>query len=81
MRGCKAWSCRDAVSPETLTLREGEEPAAKLDGEAGRYRQLTPRDGARLRAGEERYVSSIAEEMEIRSAANDLGTAYRGALR
>lgn len=64
------------ASEETLENIE-ESRAARLAGDRGRYRVLSRRTRALLRRDKERYVRSLAEDVEVHLNANDLRPAYR----
>ena len=64
------------ASEETLENIE-ESRAARLAGNRGRYRALARRTRALLRRDKERYVRSLAEDVEGHLNANDLRPAYR----
>ncbi|MEL6802745.1 MAG: reverse transcriptase domain-containing protein, partial [Bacteroidota bacterium] len=64
------------VSEEALANIE-ESRAARLTGSRDQYRALSRRTRALLRRDKERYVRSLAEDVESHLNANDLRPAYR----
>ena len=63
------------ASTETLdSIKKSR--AARLAGSRDQYRALSHRTRTLLRRDEERYVRSIAEDVEDHSNANDLKLAY-----
>ncbi|KAG0717388.1 Craniofacial development protein 2 [Chionoecetes opilio] len=81
-RGCQGvyWerprSRRGFVSTETLEKIE-ESRAARLAGNRDQHRALSRRTRTLLRRDKERYVRSLAEDVEGHLNANDLRPAYR----